>query len=209
MIVFVATLWIAGIGCHIEALVGKDVKIGSIVIPGVAGRRARAGIAVVGAAAFALGAVVFFFPNGFSSPSPAAQPPPKLRFLQPPGPIPHCVTFNGTGAIPKGDDLVLFDRPSDPYGNYTHTQAFGYDGPVDPEGNGWIAPDREIGSGDPSDRGTHIAIVALLVPRNVAHFLDDITSNSRSGQLPVSVIGLGVQTDKITITRNGQNKQCQ
>lgn len=132
----------------------------------------------------------------------------QLKFLKPPERIPHCATFNGTGTIPAQDDLVLFDRPSDAYGNYTHTPAFGYDWTADSQGNGWTAPNREIGSGDPSDNGTHIAIVAVLVPKSTAHFLDDLTSDSDTGQLPASVMSLGVQADKITITRNSQNAHC-
>lgn len=131
-----------------------------------------------------------------------------LKFLQPAEPISHCVTFNGTGVIPAGDDLVLFDRPSDRLGNYTETQAFSYDGPVDASGGGWVAPDREIGSGDPSDNGTHIAIVAVLMPQGVEHFLDDLTRNSGSGQVPASVMNLGAQADKIVTTRNNENAQC-
>lgn len=132
----------------------------------------------------------------------------QIKFLKPPQAIPHCMTFTGTGTIPAQDSLVLFDRPSDALGNYTHTPAFGYDWPVDPQGKGWTAPNREIGSGDPSDNGTHIAIVAVLVPKSAAHFLDDLTSNSDTGQVPASVMGLGVQADKITITRNSQNAHC-
>lgn len=131
-----------------------------------------------------------------------------LKFLEPAEPIPHCVTFNGTGSIPANDDLVLFDRPSNRLGDYTHTPAFGYDGPVSVSGGGWIAPDLDIGSGGPSDNGTHIAIVALLVPRGVAHFLDDLTSDSSTGQVPSSVMNLGVQAAKIVTTRNSQNAHC-
>lgn len=131
-----------------------------------------------------------------------------LKFLPPAEPIPHCVTFNGTGAIPAGDDLVLFDRPSDRLGNYTDTPAFSYDGPVDASGGGWVAPDQEIGSGDSSDNGAHIAIVAVLMPQGAAHFLNDLTSKSDSGQVPASVLNLGIQADKIVTTRNSQNAHC-
>ena len=131
-----------------------------------------------------------------------------LRFLAPAEPIPHCVTFNGTGTIPRGDELVLFDHPSDYAGRYSATPQFGYDGPVDAKAGGWVAPDREIGSGDPSDNGTHIAIVALLVPENVKNFLNDLTQDSTTGQLPASALKLGAQADKIVTTRNNQNAHC-
>lgn len=147
-------------------------------------------------------------PGPKSNAQPLSAAASHLKFLQPAEPIAHCVTFNGTGVIPAGDDLVLFDRPSDSLGRYTNTPEFGYDGPVDASGGGWVAPNKEIGSGDSSDNGTHIAIVAVLMPKGAEHFLNDLAGNSDSGQVPASVMNLGAQADKIVTTRNNQNDQC-
>ena len=146
----------------------------------------------------------------FRDPPSLADQAKSLKFLPVAGPIPHCVTFSGTGAIPAGDALVLLDRPTDPAGDYTTTSTFSYDGPVaasQPQ-HGWTAPALDIGSGDASDNGTHIAIVALLVPQSVADFLDVATSDSDSGAVPTNVLALGAQADRLVTVRNTQNAHC-
>ena len=132
----------------------------------------------------------------------------QLKFLPLPGPVPHCISFTGTGKIPAGAELVILDRTTDPAGYYTDGSDFSYDGPAEASGSGWTAPDRKIGSGDASDYGSHTAIVGLLVTDSVGNYLDDSTSNSDTGQVPPSVIGLGVQADRIVVVRNHQNGPC-
>ncbi len=135
---------------------------------------------------------------------------PHLKFLPVAGPIPHCVSFSGTGGIPAGHALVLFDRATDSGGHYTPTSTFSYDGQAapSPAGAGWTAPDLDIGSGDAGDRGSHIAIVAVLVPQATADFLDALAGESDSGLLPPNVTSLGTTADRLVVVRNAQNAHC-
>lgn len=87
----VATLWIAGIACLIVALVGKAIKIGGFVeLPETAGKKVRAGMAVVGMIALALGAVLLLHSNGSQQPQATATsgtiPAPRTSELAPESP---------------------------------------------------------------------------------------------------------------------------
>lgn len=146
----------------------------------------------------------------FRDPPSLADQAKNLKFLPVAEPIPHCVTFSGTGTIPAGDALVLLDRPTDPAGYYTTDSTFSYDGPVAASQlqHGWTAPAINIGSGDASDNGAHIAIIALLVPQSVADFLDATTSDSDSGAVPANALALGAQADRLVTIRNTQNAHC-
>jgi hypothetical protein len=135
---------------------------------------------------------------------------PHLKFLPEPGPIPHCVSFAGTGSIPAGRSLVLFDRASDPAGHYTPTSTFSYDGQATPSPTGaaWTTPDMDIGSGDAGDQDSHIVILAVLMPQHTADFLDALTSGSPNGLLPPNVTSLAATADQLIVVRNAQNAGC-
>lgn len=173
-------------------------------------------LAAVWSVALIFSAVVVIVSGTVAGPPPSTAanqwPHVSLQFLKPAGPQPHCETFNGTGVIPKGYSLVLFDRPSDAYGNYMGTPQFGDDGPVARNDSGWTATNREIGQGA-GDAGTYFAIVALLVPQSTEDYLDDVTrlgyaGNQPNDAQPVSVMNLGVQEAKLVIQRNNVNAQC-
>ena len=106
--------------------------------------------------------------EGDATPACSGRVDPHLKFLPEPGPIPHCVSFAGTGSIPAGRSLVLFDRASDPAGHYTPTSTFSYDGQATPSPTGaaWTTPDMDIGSGDAGDQDSHIVILAVLMPQH-------------------------------------------
>lgn len=166
--------------------------------------------------AFAL-TVVYYEDRPARTAGGTTQPPPsphehaaRLKFLPVPGPVPHCVSFAGTGGIPAHDALVLFDRASDSAGRYTPTSTFSYDGQAAPSatGTGWTAPELSIGSGDAGDQGSHIAIVAVLMPQATADFLDNLTSDSDSGLLPRDVTSLGTPADRLVVVRDAQNTSC-
>lgn len=59
-----ATLWIIGIACLIVALLGKAIRIRDFELPEAAGKKVRAGMAVVGVLALVLGTALFTRPNG-------------------------------------------------------------------------------------------------------------------------------------------------
>jgi hypothetical protein len=62
--------------------------------------------------------------------------------------------------------------------------------------------------GHPSDYGSHIAVVALLLPQNIADFINSSVQNSDSGAVPENVVNLGIQEDRIVVVRNAQNAHC-
>lgn len=145
------------------------------------------------------------------SSAPPVSTPPALKFIPNggavPQPISHCVTLAGSGTIPSGDALVLFDRPTDSNGNYTADSTFSLDGQAATTPTGWIASDLAIGSGTSSDQGQHVAIVAVLMPQGTADFLNELPSDG-SGHVPPDVIALGTQTDKLNTVRNANNAAC-
>lgn len=138
---------------------------------------------------------------------PTAPTAPALRFVAPDRPIGHCLTISGTGVIPVGKALVLLDRATDEAGFYTPRSRFGYDGAATPSGAGWIAQDLDIGAGDPSDNGQHIALVALLVPTGVPERFA-LAAEDGSGALPGDPLAQGRQADRVVLIRNADNTRC-
>ncbi|MEU4623342.1 hypothetical protein AB0G04_25645 [Actinoplanes sp. NPDC023801] len=96
----------------------------------------------------------------------------ELRFNPQLDPVPYCQSYSGTGTVPDGYQLLIFDRASgsgDPY--YFHKQAEKTD-------RGWVA--RTIGIGlEPAaaepdrDRGARIDLFAQLVTEETARVLRD------------------------------------
>lgn len=68
-----------------------------------------------------------------------------------------CQPYQGTGTIPKGYDLLIFDKPP---GGYWYLEGLAHNQP----GGGWISPDIHIDSNP-------MFISASLVPANVGDFL--------------------------------------
>jgi hypothetical protein len=131
-----------------------------------------------------------------------------LKFLPVNGAVSHCVDFSGTGRIPDGDALVIFDRPTDPGGRYTPTSTFSFDGEATPSPTGWTVPELNLGSGDASDKGQHMAILAVLMPENIAGFLDALNRDSETGAVPTEAPKLGENADQLVVVRNGHNAHC-
>lgn len=124
---------------------------------------AAVAVLVVGLGAGGIGAVV-----ARSAPTAGAL----LRFNPQLDPVPYCQSYAGTGTIPDGHQLLLFDRSSDseaPY--YFHKQAEKTD-------RGWEARTLGIGleptAGQPDrDRGARIDLFAQLVTEETARVLRD------------------------------------
>jgi len=122
----------------------------------------RAAIDLVGVGAlFAIGAIILVNVFG-SSRSDASSPLPRLRFVpvqlvQPQ----ECEVYDGTGTIPKGYYLLIFDSPS-PNGQYY------WDGiAMNQKSGGWQTPVVMAGN-DP----TYIS--AILVTASVYKFVESI-----------------------------------
>jgi len=74
------------------------------------------------------------------------SPLPVLRILQPPhGLIPWCSTVEGTGTIPSGDSLLIFDRQVGPDNLPSLGSVYSLDGPVVPLGSSWSITPVYIG----------------------------------------------------------------
>jgi len=80
---------------------------------------------------------------------------------------PWCAQFVGSGAIPKGHALVIFDRSADEPGSPLY-----FDGTATATATGWVSPKLHIG--DKGDRGLRISLLAFLVTEQQAKFIESI-----------------------------------
>ncbi|GGK76199.1 AzlD domain-containing protein [Mangrovihabitans endophyticus] len=93
-----------------------------------------------------------------------------LRFSPVLDPVPYCRSYPGTGTVPDGYQLLIFDRgATGPY--YFHSQA-------ERANQGWVA--RRVGIGlaptaaDPDlDEGARITLYAQMVTEETARVLRD------------------------------------
>lgn len=156
--------WLLGLSCAVVVVGGFALVLSwqrrHTVLAAVA-------VVVVGLGAGGIGAAVAR--PGTTARTPAGA---SLRFNPQLDPVPYCQSYSGTGTVPDGYQLLLFDRGSDseaPY--YFHKQAEKTDG-------GWMA--RTIGIGlaptaaQPDlDRGARIDLFAQLVTEETAQVLRD------------------------------------
>jgi hypothetical protein len=155
--------WLLGLSCAVVAAGGL-----ALVVSWQRRRPMLAAVAVlvVGLGAGGIGAAAASTPV----PDPVAEA--VLRFNPQLDPVPYCQSYSGTGALPDGYQLLIFDRGSDsddPY--YFHKQA-------EKTERGWVA--RTIGIGleptaaEPNrDRGARIDLYAQLVSEETARVLRD------------------------------------
>jgi hypothetical protein len=156
--------WLLGLSCAVVAVGGFALLL--------SWRRRRAVLAGVAALVVGLGAGGTGAALARSAPAakPAAEP--VLRFNPQLDPVPYCHSFSGSGAVPAGHQLLIFDRGSDskaPY--YFHKQA-------ERTERGWVARNLGIGiaptADDPDrDRGARIDLYAQLVTEETARVLRD------------------------------------
>jgi hypothetical protein len=156
--------WLLGLSCSVTA-------VGSLALLLSWQRRrtvlAAVAVLVVGLGAGGIGAAV-----ARSAPAAGTTAGTVLRFNPQLDPVPYCQSYSGTGTIPDGYQLLLFDRGSDseaPY--YFHKQAEKTD-------QGWVA--RTLGIGlEPTadkpdlDRGARIDLFAQLVTEETARVMRD------------------------------------
>lgn len=117
------------------------------------------------------------------------------------GRIPFCNEFAGTGTIPAGYQLWIFDKDAeDPTAKYyLDTQAI-------QSGNDWSASNIQIGDGA-GDTGHRTSIFAVLLPAPFMNWLLQ-TVNINSG-IPSSGLPPGAHiADQAVVTRNSNTKPC-
>lgn len=117
------------------------------------------------------------------------------------GPILFCNEFVGTGTIPAGYQLWIFDRSAeDP------TAKYYLDSQAIQSGNNWSASNIQIGNGA-GDTGHHTSIFAVLLPAPFMNWLLQ-TVNINNG-IPASELPPGAHiADQTVVTRNSNTKPC-
>ncbi|GAA2532321.1 hypothetical protein [Winogradskya humida] len=101
---------------------------------------------------------------------PAGPPVVDLRFSPQPDPVPYCHSYPGTGTVPDGYQLLIFDRGA--------TGPYYFHGVAETTSRGWRARDVGIGleptAAEPQkDRGAEISLYAQLVTDETARVLRD------------------------------------
>ena len=116
-------------------------------------------------------------------------------------PIPYCNEFLGTGTIPAGYQLWIFDQAAgDP------TAKYNLDSQAVAVGNNWSATNIEIGDGV-GDTGNRTTIFAVLLPTPFMNWLVN-TVNITNG-IPSSVLPAGAHiADQAVVTRSSDTTPC-
>ena len=188
------------------------IIVGAIIANRVWGRRGLIAISMVTVVALSAGAVgaaiVWQLKHDHdtnSAPSQIRPPSPTkaLNFSAAPNTIvPYCSTYYGSGTIPKGDSLLIFDSPADSAGNVLEPKEYGFHDIAQPLPNGgWSVKDVKILQ--TGDSGKRAELFGVLETAQDAKFVKDITVSDggywRSGELPS---GLG-QITPLPVVRNG------
>jgi hypothetical protein len=116
-------------------------------------------------------------------------------------PIPYCNDFLGTGTIPAGYELWIFDQDAEDSAAkyYLDSQAVAV-------GNSWSATNIEIGDGV-GDTGNRTTIFAVLLPAPFMNWLLN-TVNITNG-VPSSTLPAGAHiADHAVVTRSSDAKPC-
>jgi hypothetical protein len=129
---------------------------------------------------------------------------PKLDFQLPQDNlIPYCSRLDGTGQIPNGDAVVIFDRQVNDNDEAASTSLYSFDGSVVASGGGWSLPQIYIGSLNESSFTDELA--AVLVSSATASFFDGIATANGWGTRTLPV---GLETIHAFVTRTGHDRQC-
>lgn len=127
------------------------------------------------AAPIVLGVALLIFTStfGLQSKSPSAA----VHFIVPPvKTVPRCNVYQGTGAIPPNQRLLIFNRAVNVNGEPMDGGRFYLDGPAVSTEAGWKTPLVEAGA-------EYVEIAAVLVPNETADFLRSISPVSADGGL--------------------------
>ncbi|TDC60272.1 hypothetical protein E1200_30745 [Actinomadura sp. GC306] len=133
--------------------------------------------------------------------------PSPIKFVHPGGNdvIPHCNQITGTGSIPSGHRIALFDR------SLSEANApYWFDQIANPTDNGWRVDDVQIGEGE-GDEGAAVELIAVLLPEKTAQYLASIQTGNGDADvatywwathLPAEAV------DRVKVTRNADTKEC-
>lgn len=138
------------------------------------GRHARIGATVLGVALIATSVVLYLLPAALqspatsattaTSPSPSTSPAAALRFVPlPEGLHPRCNQYLGTGRIPDGSVLAVYERSVNPDGT-SNGQGFSLVGIAKNVDTGWQTPRMEHGA-------DFVQVAAVLLDKKLYEFL--------------------------------------
>lgn len=116
-------------------------------------------------------------------------------------PIPFCNDFVGTGTIPAGYELWIFDR-----GAQDPTAKYYLDSQAIPTGNNWSAANIQIGDGV-GDTGHRTLIFAVLLPAPFMNWLLQ-TVNIDNGIPSTNLPPEAHVVDQAVVTRSSDTKPC-
>jgi hypothetical protein len=119
-------------------------------------------------------------------------------------PIPYCNDFLGTGTIPAGYELWIFDQAAGDI-----TAKYYLDSEAVAADNNWSANNIEIGFGA-GDTGTRTTIFAVLLPVPFMKWLLNTMGNKNiDNGIPSSVLPPEAHiADEAVVTRSSDTKPC-
>jgi hypothetical protein len=196
----------------------SPAKVKRKVDPGIAAIIA----AVIGAIGLAGGAFIGRATASVKSPSPAptatrtVTPAPQavnLGFsLSSTAVVPWCNTFDGTGPIPEGDSLLIFDSPLGPNGQHlTQTQYFFDGAAAQTSKDTWsITP---VLIGDKGQPGLYVAVDGILVTNHTASFIESVVAepiDPKNAEVAwkSKVLPPGLAHIHLIVVRNANNGPC-
>jgi hypothetical protein len=126
--------------------------------------------------------------------------------------VPWCNTFDGTGSIPEGDSLLIFDSPLGPNGEpLTPTQYF-FDGVASQTSkDAWsITP---VFIGDKGEPDLYVAVDGVLVLNQAASFIKSVVAEPIDPKNAVvawksKVLPPGLAHIHLIVVRNANNGPC-
>jgi hypothetical protein len=116
--------------------------------------------------------------------------------------VPWCSTLRGTGKIPPGDTLLIFDREVGADDFAPEDSKYSLDGPAVASGSGWklfpiyIGPRTVVSN-------FYDEVTAVLVPDEIATFIEDISLPWASHLLPPAL-----ESRNAFLLRDQNLKQC-
>ncbi len=120
-----------------------------------------------------------------ASPSPPIVANAHLEFvLTPRSKVPWCRIYNGTGTIPAGKVLIIFETPANPDGQPKSPASYSFDGQAKQlTASRWQTEPLQIGT--PHQANFNVDIVAVLSSKSTYSYIRSLlTKNSVSTKLP-------------------------
>jgi hypothetical protein len=126
--------------------------------------------------------------------------------------VPWCNTLDGTGPIPEGDSLLIFDSPLGPNGQPLAQTRYYFDGPAARTSNdAWsITP---VYIGNQNDTGIYVAVDGILVSDQTASFIESLVAEpidpiNAKVTWKSKVLPPGLAHIHLTVLRNAIIRQC-